>query len=246
MSKIALLFAIVLLPVLCMANISHFTPPLAPVSKKLKQHSMGTPVYLQIFKEERILELYGKIGNQYRLLDSYRICNFSGGLGPKQYQGDYKSPEGFYTITQSQLKPNSRFYRAINIGFPNEYDRQHRYNGAYLMIHGACVSTGCYAMTNTSIDEIFAYVKAALHNGQSVIKLSIFPFRMTESNMLRHRYSHHISFWQQLQPVYRWFVEHQQPPDIRIDKGNYVLNQPPATVPLLTTSASSYSFSQRK
>ncbi|MDI5424800.1 FtsW/RodA/SpoVE family cell cycle protein, partial [Salmonella enterica subsp. enterica serovar Kentucky] len=41
------------------------------------------------------------------------------------------------------------FYKAINIGFPNAYDRAHGYDGKYLMIHGACVSVGCYAMTDS-------------------------------------------------------------------------------------------------
>ncbi len=42
---------------------------------------MGSPVYIQIFKEERTLDLYVKMGEQYQLLDSYKICKYSGGLG---------------------------------------------------------------------------------------------------------------------------------------------------------------------
>ncbi len=118
---------------------------------------MGSPVYIQIFKEERTLDLYVKMGEKYQLLDSYKICNYSGGLGPKQRQGDFKSPEGFYNVQRNQLKPDSRFYKAINIGFPNAYDRAHGYEGKYLMIHGACVSVGCYAMTDSGIDEIFQF-----------------------------------------------------------------------------------------
>jgi murein L,D-transpeptidase YafK len=79
------------------------------------------------------------MGETYQALDSYRICNYSGGLGPKKRQGDFKSP-GSITFS-SQLKPDSRFYKAINIGFPNAYDRAHGYEGKYLMIHGACVSS---------------------------------------------------------------------------------------------------------
>ncbi|MGQ7114539.1 L,D-transpeptidase family protein, partial [Escherichia sp. TWPC-MK] len=61
----------------------------------------------------------------HQLLDSYKICKYSGGLGPKQRQGDFKSPEGFYSVQRNQLKPDSRYYKAINIGFPNAYDRAH-------------------------------------------------------------------------------------------------------------------------
>ncbi|WP_338561429.1 peptidoglycan meso-diaminopimelic acid protein amidase [Erwinia sp. E_sp_B04_7] len=227
MGKIALLFAMFLLPAVVFASVPT-TPvlPLAPVSKELKKQLLGTPVYIQIFKEERTLELYGKIGNDYRLLDSYRICNFSGGLGPKRRQGDFKSPEGFYSVGLSQLKPDSRFYRAINVGFPNEYDRQQGYEGKYLMIHGSCVSIGCYAMTDTYIEEIYHYVEAALRNGQSRVEVSIYPFRMTDSNLQRHRNSVYYSFWQQLQPGYAQFVQNRLPPSVIVNDGHYVLNNP--------------------
>ncbi len=141
------------------------------------------------------------MGETYQLLDSYRICNYSGGLGPKQRQGDFKSPEGFYSVTRNQLKPDSRFYKAINIGFPNAYDRAHGYEGKYLMIHGACVSIGCYAMTDTGIDEIFQFVTGALVFGQSSVQVSIYPFRMTNANMERHKYSYYADFWKQLKPA---------------------------------------------
>ena len=37
---------------------------------------------------------------------------------------------------------------------------------ARLMVHGGCSSIGCYAMTDASIDEIYAVVEAALDRGQ--------------------------------------------------------------------------------
>lgn len=45
------------------------------------------------------------------------------------------------------------------------------------MIHGACVSVGCYAMTDSGIDEIFQFVTAALVFGQPSVQVSIYPFR---------------------------------------------------------------------
>lgn len=227
MTKIALLFAMIFFSTTAFASVPGVVqPPLAPVSKELKKQLLGTPVYLQIFKEERILELYGKIGNEYRLLDSYRICNFSGGLGPKRRQGDFKSPEGFYSVGLSQLKPDSRFYRAINVGFPNEFDRQQGYEGKYLMIHGNCVSVGCYAMTDAYMDEIYTYVEAALRNGQPRVEIGIYPFRMTEGNMQRHRYSSFYNFWKQLQPGFTQFVQTKVPPSVGISDGKYVMNRP--------------------
>ncbi|SFN38590.1 Murein L,D-transpeptidase YafK [Izhakiella capsodis] len=246
MGKIALLFAMIFLPAICLADLLSPVSPLAPVSKELKKQLLGAPVYIQIFKQERTLELYGKVGNEYRLLDSYRICNFSGGLGPKHRPGDFKSPEGFYSVGLSQLKPDSRFYRAINIGFPNQYDREKGYEGNYLMIHGACVSVGCYAMTNAYIKDIYEYVAAALHNGQPRVDISIYPFHMTEKNMQSHRHSVYYSFWQQLQPAYAQFVKTHLPPAVNVRDGKYVLNSSTLKTPFSDSRPSALALTQAK
>ena len=226
MRKIAFFIAMLLIPCLSFAGLTASNSSTTPISKEYKQQLMGSPVFIQIFKQERVLELYVKMGEQYQLLDSYNICNFSGGLGPKRKQGDFKSPEGFYSVQRNQLKPDSRFYKAINIGFPNAFDRAHGYEGNYLMIHGACVSVGCYAMTDNGIDEIFQFVTAALVFGQPNVQVSIYPFRMTDDNMQRHRYSTYIDFWKQLKPGYDYFVAKHQPPVVSVADGNYVVNKP--------------------
>jgi hypothetical protein len=73
------------------------------------------------------------------------------------------------------------------------------------MIHGACVSIGCYAMTDSGIDEIFQFVTGALVFGQPSVQVSIYPFRMTDANMARHKYSYYADFWKQLKPGYDYF-----------------------------------------
>ena len=226
MRKIAFFIAMLLIPCVSFAGLTGSNSSPTPISKEYKQQLMGSPVFIQIFKQERVLELYVKMGEQYQLLDSYNICNFSGGLGPKRRQGDFKSPEGFYSVQRNQLKPDSRFYKAINIGFPNAFDRAHGYEGNYLMIHGACVSVGCYAMTDSGIDEIFQFVTAALVFGQPNVQVSIYPFRMTDDNMQRHKYSTYIDFWKQLKPGYDYFVATHQPPVVSVADGNYVVNKP--------------------
>lgn len=225
MSKIALLFAMLFCTQLITAC-SASEPAPAPQSPLVAQQLLGSPVYIQIFKEERKLELYAKMGNEFRLVNSFPICNFSGGLGPKRREGDFKSPEGFYSVDTRHLKPDSKYYRAINIGFPNDYDKAQGYSGAYLMIHGECKSIGCYAMTNTYMDDIYRYVEAAFAHGQSRVDISIYPFRMTEQNLQRHRSSTYISFWRQLKPGYDYFVKNRQPPLVSVANGQYVLAQP--------------------
>lgn len=206
----------------------------------------NSQVFIQIFKEEKELELYKRENNgRFKRVKRYPVCQFSGGLGPKQLTGDLKSPEGFYRISLSQLNPNSRFYRAINLGFPNEFDRAHGYTGDYLMVHGDCKSVGCYAMTDAYIDEIYRYVESALLSGQTDLNIAIYPFRMTPENLNRHRNSAHLAFWQQLQPAYQYFAENQIPAVVAVVNGRYVtaahsaLPAPAADTGLLTQNTDS-------
>lgn len=227
MGKIAHFIAMFLFPLLLNpAFAALFSATDAPTSALVRpqQSTRGAPVYLRIFKEEKTLELYVKQGDDFRLFRRYPVCSFSGGLGPKRYQGDYKSPEGFYRISAASLNPNSRFHRAINIGFPNAYDRAHGYTGKYLMIHGNCVSVGCYAMTDAYMSEIYAFVRDALQNGQTQVAVSIYPFRMTDENMQRHRHAYFHPFWQQLKPGYDYFERFHQPPPVTVRDGRYVLS----------------------
>lgn len=85
---------------------SQLTAPISnyPTLSVVQQQLVGAPVYIQIFKEERTLEFYTKIGDQLRLVKSFCICSFSGGLGENRQQGDFKSPEGFYSIDVRHLE----------------------------------------------------------------------------------------------------------------------------------------------
>ncbi|AFJ48201.1 peptidoglycan meso-diaminopimelic acid protein amidase [Shimwellia blattae] len=248
MHRIAFVIAMLLLPCSSFASLlggNTATSGSSTITAATRHQFIGSPVYIQIFKEERTLELWVKNGEKYQLANSYRICDYSGGLGPKRRQGDFKSPEGFYNVTRSQLKPDSRFYKAINIGFPNQYDRDHGYDGKYLMIHGACVSVGCYAMTDTGIDEIFEFVTGALIFGQPRVQVSIFPFRMTDQNMARHQHSYYRDFWQQLKPGYDYFAANHQPPVVSVNNGNYIVSGPTTGI-IQPQLASNYTVSEAK
>lgn len=185
----------------------------------------GKPIFIQIFKQEKILELYSQDAGKYNLVKTYPICNYSGGLGPKKRQGDYKSPEGFYEATFSQLKPDSEYHRAINLGYPNQYDMYHGYSGNFLMIHGDCVSVGCYAMQNGPMEEIYNMAEAALSAGQSVIPIHIYPFRMTKSNLEKQKHSVYYEFWQDLAKGYEYFQKNNRPAKIFVNDGRYALHQ---------------------
>ena len=195
------------------------TLPTRLAAKELRQ---GQPVYLRIFKQEAILELWMQGDQGWRLFQSYPICRFSGDLGPKLKHGDRQAPEGFYQVTSAQLNPNSRHHLSFNLGFPNEYDRAHGRTGSFLMVHGGCTSIGCYAMTDPAVDDIYGLVSAALRNGQRNVDVHAFPFRMTETNMARHAPSRWIDFWRDLKAGYDLFEKGGRVPAITIADKRYV------------------------
>lgn len=183
----------------------------------------GAKLYLRIFKASDELEVWVDSGARYQLLRRWPICTWSGELGPKLRQGDGQAPEGFYQVSASQLNPASRFHLAFNLGYPNAFDRAHGRTGDYLMVHGNCVSIGCYAMGDAAIEEIYSLVAAALTNGQSQVPVHIFPFRMDEGWQASQQGSEWLPFWQQLEPAYLSFSESGKPPRIRVVDGRYVV-----------------------
>lgn len=177
---------------------------------------LGQPIFVRIFKESRELEVWVKNSDRFAHFKTYPICNYSGALGPKLKEGDRQSPEGFYFVGKSQLNPQSSYHLSFNLGFPNAYDRAHDRTGSYLMVHGNCVSVGCYAMTDEGIEEIYLLAEAALNKGQPFFRVQAFPFRMTARNMQRHARSDWIGFWRNLQEGYDAFERHRIPPDVKV------------------------------
>ena len=184
---------------------------------------IGNPVFIRIFKKEALLEVWIRTAESYKHLKTYPICAFSGHLGPKLKQGDKQSPEGFYVVTKGSLNPNSRFHLSFNLGFPNTYDRAHKRTGSYLMVHGACASVGCYAMTDSKIEEIYALVEGALKNGQKYVRVHAFPFRMSDINMLAYSNNKWYDFWTDLKEGYDYFEAEKLPPNVKVENGHYAI-----------------------
>ena len=113
-------------------------------------------------------------------------------------EGDRQAPEGFYTITPALMNPNSNYYLAINIGFPNAFDKANDRHGGFLMIHGDCSSRGCYAMTDEQIGEIYSLARESFLGGQQSFQIQAYPFRMTPANLARHRTNPNMAFWKMI------------------------------------------------
>ena len=117
-----------------------------------------------------------------RLLTTYSMALGPNAKGPKERQGDGRTPEGRYVIDSRNR--NSAFHRALHISYPNAQDRQRARRlgvapGGDIMIHGLPNgmgmlgrshllrdwTQGCIAVTNEEIEEIWRVVP----NGTRVV-----------------------------------------------------------------------------
>lgn len=204
---------------------------MAPLSDKMvaelesKSMDKASPILVRLFKSEAELEVWKQDrSGQFALLKTYPICRWSGDLGPKVKEGDRQAPEGFYTITPAQMNPNSSYYLAFNMGFPNAYDKANGRTGSNLMIHGDCSSRGCYAMTDEQISEIYALGRESFFGGQKAFQVQAYPFRMTPENMAKHRNSKHMAFWKMIKEGYDHFEVTRQQPQVSVCERRYVFD----------------------
>lgn len=102
--------------------------------------------------------------------------------GPKEFEGDNKTPEGLYSIEFKN--PKSNYYMALKVSYPNDQDlayakAQGKKAGGFIMVHGFPVrpidglipsevkdmhpavywTQGCMAVTDREIEEIYSYIQ---------------------------------------------------------------------------------------
>lgn len=191
----------------------------------------GAPVFLRIHKAEHTLELWVDDGRRFRRFREYPICTWSGELGPKLRQGDGQSPEGFYRVRAGQLNPRSSYHLSFDLGYPNAYDRAHGRTGDFLMVHGSCVSVGCYAMGDGQIEEIYSLVAAALAGGQDAVPVHAFPFRFDDRPEADWAADPSADFWRNLREGHEAFEATGRPPRITVAGRRYVVAPVPAPAP---------------
>ncbi len=109
--------------------------------------------------------------SQDEVIKTYKIALGGNPIGPKERQGDHKTPEGTYVIDGRNT--DSRFHLSLHISYPNERDRNRAKElgvspGGDIMIHGIKNGSswvgdahaevdwtkGCIAVTNEEIKEI--------------------------------------------------------------------------------------------
>jgi murein L,D-transpeptidase YafK len=124
-----------------------------------------------VVKSERTLTLL----SQGKVLRTYRVALGGAPVGPKEQEGDHKTPEGHYILDRRNAK--SRFYKSLHVSYPDQQDRQKAAQhgvsaGGDIMIHGLPNgfgwlgaahraqdwTDGCVAVTDAEIDEIWELV----------------------------------------------------------------------------------------
>ena len=204
---------------------------------KGKFHNAGVDtnnfeLFIRVFKQEAKLEVWAKSPkmDQFKLVETYTICQSSGDLGPKRKQGDGQVPEGFYEV--ASFNPQSEFYLALRVNYPNKSDQLKAINGdpgGDIMIHGNCVTIGCMPLTDDKIKEVYIMAVEARNDGQINIPIHIFPTKMNEEGMKRLKAlttdNEKINFWNSLQAGYNYYETKKTLPTIGIDaRGNYTVN----------------------
>ncbi|MBB4168906.1 murein L,D-transpeptidase family protein [Rhizobium sp. BK538] len=204
---------------------SHDIPPKLLASMRAKGMKPESPILVRIFKMESELEVWKVDGSgSYALLKTYPMCRWSGKLGPKTKTGDRQAPEGFYSVSTGGLNPKSQFYLSFNLGYPNRLETALGYSGEALMVHGACSSSGCFALTDQGVGEIYAVVETALKRGQQAFQVQAYPFRMTPQNLAAHRDDLNFAFWRNLKEGYDIFEVRRHEPRVAACGRKYVFD----------------------
>jgi murein L,D-transpeptidase YafK len=130
--------------------------------------SFGTADRVIVHKSQRTLALY----RDGQTLKSYHISLGLNPSGPKEREGDFRTPEGRYLLTRRN--PQSDFFLSIQVSYPGPQDlAAARQNGVppggLIMIHGlpnvprhprdrylsSDWTDGCIALSNEDMLEVW-------------------------------------------------------------------------------------------
>jgi L,D-peptidoglycan transpeptidase YkuD (ErfK/YbiS/YcfS/YnhG family) len=143
---------------------------IADLERKVMECAVKTRAVTRILIEKRDRRL--TLFSRGEALKSYRIALGGDPIGPKEREGDNKTPEGSYVIDSKN--GNSQYHLSLHLSYPNERDRKRAKElgvspGGSIMIHGikngfswvgdsqadADWTRGCIAVTDEEIEEIY-------------------------------------------------------------------------------------------
>lgn len=207
------------------------------LKQQFKEKKLSWPpesVYIRSFKYDRSLELWVKNKNvdSFTLFKTYKVCMPSGSIGPKRLEGDKQVPEGFYYI--NEFNPRSTYHLALGLNYPNASDKMlsnPKKPGGDIYIHGNCVSTGCIAIQDYPIEEVYTIASIVKLNGQDFIPVHIFPVNYNVKQSLdyltvslKDKQAINKSVIN-IKAAYDYFEKNKRLPIIIVNnKGEYILN----------------------
>jgi murein L,D-transpeptidase YafK len=206
------------------------------VTKTLTEHGISRDsmqIYLRAFKTEKKVEVWARntCDSVFTLVKEFPICEISGEIGPKRRSHDLQVPEGFYRI--NELNPYSKYYLSMRINYPNASDSIRGVKGRLgnlIYIHGGCESSGCIAIADDKIKELFVYCIEAYNAGQKEINIAIYPARLEDKTYTRlttgySKNKDKISLWADLKKSYDLFNQKKVPPTVRfLPDGTHEVN----------------------
>jgi murein L,D-transpeptidase YafK len=149
------------------------TAALPAAADSISSQSAASPIADRIVVRKSERRLYLLKGEE--VLRSYRVALGLNPVGHKERSGDFRTPEGRYTL--GRRNPRSDFFLSIQINYPNRHDHaKARRNGwdagGSIMIHGLPNrlrrdpdyyatqdwTDGCIAVSNGDMVEIWMLV----------------------------------------------------------------------------------------
>jgi murein L,D-transpeptidase YafK len=148
---------------------------LSGCGSKFRRYDGPQVTLIEVHKADR--RMYLLHGSE--VLKTYKVRLGGNPIGPKQFEGDQKTPEGAYLITHRN--PNSAYHLSLGVSYPNQADRdfaksQNKRPGGDIFIHGGPKewfagrdwTAGCIAVSDREMEEIFAMVNPG-------VQINIYP-----------------------------------------------------------------------
>lgn len=137
----------------------------ASCASKFRTYNGPEVTQVQVHKADRKMYLL----HNDDVLETYDIALGFAPDGPKQFEGDGRTPEGLYYI--SHRNPRSVYHLSLGVSYPNEADAANatamgKLPGGDIFIHGGPLdrvtqrdwTAGCISVKDREIEDIYAMV----------------------------------------------------------------------------------------
>lgn len=135
-------------------------------TSKFRTYNGPQVTQVNVFKSSRTLQLM----HHNRVLETFEFELGFAPTGHKTFEGDGRTPEGFYFI--DRRNPNSEFHLSVGISYPDSEDLARALEmeldpGGDIFIHGTPDmfrgkddwTAGCIAVSNRDMEKIYAMVQ---------------------------------------------------------------------------------------